>query len=279
MVTVEEALKKGKWQILYPSLIICFGGMPIIYLSLLPFEYTLTPILSIFLPPILALLYASIITPKWKIWAYSNVDNVHLLYLKAVEGGIISNDNSSASKLMIMSASQRMKLNQLNKKVSNNKGFVDVAFKDNPKIPKQIIIYKDKLSATVILVLGISSFCLGLYLLFFDRDNHHYHIGVTLIFSPFMIYTSLKKRKDNQPQLTLNKSGIKIKGQQLIGWRSVIDAEAYVKGYGKGSKEYLKIRSGSGVFQIDIGEYNTSISELNNLIYIYRGRSKQIKKA
>ncbi|NLR95028.1 hypothetical protein [Flammeovirga agarivorans] len=277
-ITIKQALQKGRNQILFPSLLIGFGGMPILFYALRPINSPFTPLLSIFLPLLLALFYTSIIIPIWKIWAYSRVDNAHLLYRKAVEQSIISNDNTFASKLVIMTKSQKEKLKLLQEKISENYHFVNTDFIDNKSIPEETIIYYDKVWNTIQSIFGLIGIVVGIYLLYEKEIN----IILSIVIIGYSLYSSQKNYKESRnkdPQITLNKDGVKIKDDAIINWRYIKKAEAYVKGYGNNSKECLKINSNKGVYDIELEDYDTSISELNDLIYIYKGRSKRLKKA
>ncbi|MFK7774629.1 MAG: hypothetical protein AB8F94_20990, partial [Saprospiraceae bacterium] len=113
-VTVKEAIRRGQRLINFPSLSIMTIGFVFSILLFNEDIHKAIPIISL-LSTIIILpwLYWSFAIVQWRIWAFSNVRNVHELKRQAIEGKLIWPDDSIFNTTEIRNSRQQTTLAQL----------------------------------------------------------------------------------------------------------------------------------------------------------------------
>lgn len=115
MILIDQALRTGQlWVKMPPTLIImaCWGlallawgmGTPQPWISLCWF-------IGISGWP-MSVLYRAYATPKWKLWAYGNVPNIHSLRHAALVGGILLPEKSLFGRIQLCSAADAARIRQ-----------------------------------------------------------------------------------------------------------------------------------------------------------------------
>jgi hypothetical protein len=111
MITVDRAIKRGQRIMNIPVFILLMGtmcgGFYLIAIKILP--TWMIPVF-IFGSAIPAWIYWSFAITKWRIWAFSNVDNVHELKQQAIESSLIWPDGSFFEKTEIRTKKERQLL-------------------------------------------------------------------------------------------------------------------------------------------------------------------------
>lgn len=116
-VTVEEALQKARTTINVPALCImlgCLGQALIIAPSgraPLPVLYVSCALGVLSWP--LSWLYRSIMTPRWKLWAYSGAGNARQMKEAAIAAKVISPDGSLFERTEICPPAMRAEIRRL----------------------------------------------------------------------------------------------------------------------------------------------------------------------
>ena len=148
-ITVEQAISRGKWLIKYP---IFFIFIFLIFIESVYFKDTINKavetIITVLLGILISWLYWSFAITKWRIWAFTNVRNVHELKIKALKNGLIFKEEGLLEKTEIRNFEEKEKLKQLEKK------FLDKdIYEDDFSIPKEIRIYNSTIKSVLSLIL------------------------------------------------------------------------------------------------------------------------------
>ncbi|MTH17295.1 hypothetical protein [Flavobacterium sp. LC2016-01] len=259
-VTVEQALKKGRWQLKNLPMIVTFaiigGGIYLSYAKI--FEGWIIPV-GFALGFLSGWLVWSYYVNHWKIWAYENVRNIHELQRKAVEEKLIWQSGSWFEKTEFKDYQQKQKLKQLEKKFLEK----DV-FKDDISVPKETMIFYSRITLLFILFVSIIISLTGLYFL----SKKEYLCLLLLGIGLYLSYIQVKKLRDKSPQVIINAEGIKLKDQKLVIWKNIRNDRVLTEIRGKNSRTYLAFNHE----KIDIAEFNIKSQELEKLLHVYRVR-------
>lgn len=259
-VSVEQALRKGRWQLKYLPMIATFGcvGGGFFLSDQNIFDGWIIPV-GFLVGFSMGWLVWSYFVMEWKIWAYENVRNIHELQRKAVDEKLIWANGSWFEKTEFKNYEQKQRLKQLDKKFLEK----DI-FKDDISVPKETIIYYSRITILVLLILFLGISFLGTYLLF----EKEYFGLVLLILGLFLSFDQVKKLNDKAPQITLNDKGIKLKNENLISWNRIYNDRVFNQSNGKSSTSYLAFNDE----KIAIDELAIKFNELENLLHVYRVR-------
>ena len=183
-ITVNEAIKTGIWCIKLPIIIIvlgfiCFG----IYIS---FIYSFSKyyfILIVFTGIISAFLYSLFIVPKWKIWAFGNVRNVHELKTKAISKKIISTEMDWMSRNEFFFGSDKQKWEEIQKKFL----FPD-EINANQVIENEISVYNSGFKLIIPIVFYAICFIWSILTIIFDENSRGMGIMFLTIFGLFLYF-------------------------------------------------------------------------------------------
>lgn len=259
-ISVEQALRKGRWQLKYLPMIATFGCiMGSFFIS-----YQTT--IGGWVIPIgfisgfsIGWLVWSYFVMEWKIWAYENVRNIHELQRKAVDEKLIWESGSWFEKTEFKNYQQKQKLKQLEKKFLEK----DI-FKDDISVPRETIIFYSKITISVLLILFLGVSFLGVYLVV----EKEYFGLILLIFGLYLSFDQFTKLKDSTPQIIINDKGIKLKNENLIPWNKIYNDRVFSQSNGKSSINYLAFNDE----KISIDELSIKFEELENLLHVYRVR-------
>lgn len=140
-ISVDDAIKKGHQVITYPIRILFFVFSLATFYTLFRNQSSVLLILGMIISiPVLPMLYSSMIVPKWKIWAFGNIRNVHELKKRAILEEIISPSNSFSAKTEIWTKKDKAKWKALQIKFLSDDVFID-----DPTVGTETIIYYSKL--------------------------------------------------------------------------------------------------------------------------------------
>lgn len=262
-VTVEQVLRRGRWQLKYLPMIATFGFIG------LGFILSLDGICGGWIYPVCFILgfvsgwlVWSYFVVKWKIWAYENVRNINELERKAVEEQLIWSSGSWFEKTEFINFEQKQKLRQLEQKFLEK----DI-YKDDVSVPKETVIYYSRITIIFLLVLFLGLSVLGVYFLIEEQYIGLLFLGFGLYFS----YDQIKKIKDKNPQIIINDKGIKLKNENLVSWDRIYNDRVYSQSNGKSSTNHLAFNDE----EIVIDDLGITFSELEKLLQVYRVRSER----
>ncbi|OXA71164.1 hypothetical protein B0A67_12925 [Flavobacterium aquidurense] len=259
-ITVNEALKKGRAKLVYLPMFVTFA---IIILSIVLSTYEIVSSWIILIGFVAGFLCGwltwSYFVNKWKIWAFGNVRNVRELKRKAIEQKLIWKDDSWFEKTEFKSLEQKTKLKSLEKKFLEK----DI-YQDDINVPKETIIFYSKTSLVFLLVISIGMISIGVYFLL-KKD---YYMSILIVMGLYLCYDQIKKLRDNNPQITINAKGIKLKNEKMVSWNKIYDERVFTQKGGRNSTNYLAFNDE----MVDIGDLTIKFEELEKLLQVYRVR-------
>jgi hypothetical protein len=259
IITVDEAISKGKQLVAFPVYAIMFifagVGIAMVFIDDNQWKFILTSFIgALFLP---WLCWSFMIT-RWRVWAFESVRNVHELKKRAISEKLIWPDGSVFEKTEIRTAIQKARLKTLAAKFTEP----DV-FTDDPSVPAETILRYSKVKSMGLLPLGAVFIAVSIYLF----TQHEYKVaGLGIVASIGLLYMGIKQTRNRKIQLILSNKGIKSVDTPFRRWRRISGAEI-VKGY-------LTYNFTDGSESIEINELDISRSKLENLLHVYRGRAE-----
>lgn len=132
-VTITQAINCGLKKITTPSNIILYSATVLCILVLI-WDFSWRDLLAIPLGLLVSYLYSMYATPKWKIWAYSSVTDIHQFQRSAELAGLLLK-GSHESTSGVMNSRQMEILKNLQKKFLE-----EPVFADDPSIPGETAI-------------------------------------------------------------------------------------------------------------------------------------------
>lgn len=275
MVTVDKALTRGQLTVNVPVFIIMFGVMGLcFYLATqkhIPFYFAPA---SIVFGPLVAWIYWSLAITRWRIWAFSNVDDVHELKALAISGQLIWQDGSFFERTEIRTNKERILINELEKRFKESKK--KKQFVDDPSIPPVTKIFYSKLNLIYEILLMTACLSFGVYLLI-TKDSWIFGTGLILVGAYFVI-KDFKKLTTFESQIIIDNKGIDITGNHYP-WTEIQDCTTTIEGSGKNSSTFLILETPSETIKKNIDDYDTSFRQLRHILNIYKGRFDQATTA
>ncbi len=271
-ITVDKAISRGHLIVNVPVLITIVGipalGFYLSNLNLIP-KWGIS--VSFFLGFSLAWLIWSFMITKWRIWAFSNVRNVHELKKKAIQEKLIWNDGSKFEKTEIKTSKDKKLLKEIAKKFEEK----DI-YKEDKSLPTTTEIKLSKTKNTIELIVSILILIGGLYMIF-EQTKKGYIIGtIFIIIAIYSFIKDLRKYFNNTVQLKINNNnnnnGIETFENLFYSWTIITNEEVIQTGYGKTLESFLIFYHYDNLKEIPIKELNTTDRELENIIRTYRIR-------
>lgn len=265
-VTVITAIKKGKYFVSYPaiiiSLIVMIPGFAIAALEWIEndqlFWFVLTGLG-------LGVVYWAVAVTKWRIWAFSSVQNVHQLQTKAIDCGIITAEGSFFRELEYRTKKDKEILIKLNEKFKQKDIF------EKPKnLPKITKLYVNKPIIIFHLVLNLFLFYLTCFSIFF-KGIELFTVFLFLVLCYFL-QDQFRKVLSNKPQIILSKNGIETREHPPYKWSDIKDLKVYTKRSNKSAKFYLEYITPSKFISICLEDIQVDIDKLREALRIYRNK-------
>ncbi|NLR93710.1 hypothetical protein HGP29_21095 [Flammeovirga sp. SR4] len=266
-ISVEQALSKGRKQILYPMLFIIIVGVNIL-LSLFLFVFKHFDILTILtcltFPILTAVLYLAYAIPRWKLWAYTKVDDLNGLKQKVAVFGIFTDNHPFWNQIAILSPKKKQLLEQ----VCNNNKSNTVYFKYS-NLPSYTVLENKNSEPFLKTMIGLALCLTGIYLLLQEEYPIDFIIPtIALIFGVFISISSIKLLFSNKTIVVLSHQGVVI-DKELIPWKNISKIEANTKPIGETFRDYLLLITNGNSYELSIDHLNYSVEEINELIDLY----------
>ena len=271
-LTIDEIINNGKKVILYPTIfiaVICLLSSLVICI-LCHENQNLISIFGVVLMFLFSILYSMTVVPKWKIWAFSNIRNVHELRKRALYENLIFPENSFLDRNSFMSNSDKSKWLEIQKKFQ-----LEDLFEDDISVPKQIDVHKSKSKNLFNIFLYFTICILGILMFFYLKSP--IAIFCLAIFS-FLLYCEIKIYKNiNIPIFTINQIGIKTI-DKIYNWNLILD-EKIITSYSGRSRSYsIKFKYINEDVNLGIDAIDIKRKQLYDYLRIFRGRSIENKK-
>lgn len=267
ILSIELAIKNGHRMISYPMVILF---LVIFIIGLISFdtdyENILLKILWLISIILIPLLYRCFYIPKWKVWTFENVRNVHELKKRAMQEHILYDDDSIFKKFEIFTFEDKAKWNLIQDKFN-----IKDIFNDDQNIPSEIKIYYSKTKNLWFIIIMCILILIGFLSILSSRE---YLFGAAFLVSGLYFgYNYFKFALNTKPQIILNKFGIETVSTKLINWNEIWDEKVICEGLGKKAKYYLTYKYGNGKEKLSIDNFTTNQIKLEKLIQIYKGRN------
>lgn len=265
-VTVEKAIRRGKWIIIYPSFLIFALGIFLTICISVIYDNLKFATTGIVLGILLPFVYRFFVITPWKIWAFENVRNVHQLRQKAYEEGLtFSQDNVNFFEFR--STNQKEKLKKLDEKFLQE----DV-FQDDLLLSKEMIIYFSIFKAVCTIIIW-GSIGFGSYIYFASIGKKAIIIVLLVV---YIVFLNIRNLVNRNPQIKLSNKGIQLKSEEFFSWGNIRDEKLVVeRNYGrlfKRRKKYLTFFADDSYQSILIDPLNISFDDLENALQVYRVR-------
>lgn len=225
-------------------------------------------VIGVFIGFVFAWITWSVLITKWRIWAFTNVRNVHKLKREAIRSMLIWEDGTSFEKTEYKSKKDKAILEALEYLFLE-----DEIFYEDLKVPAETKIYFSFASAFFIVLFLIVGVASGIYLMF-EEKNKDFLIGLFLFIICLFIFTqAFKKLKNRAPQLILNDTGITLSDNTFISWSEIYELEILREGFGNSAQHYLLFcDSNYNYSKIEVDSFNITIRKLENSLQTYQIR-------
>ena len=207
--------------------------------------------------------------PKWKVWAFGNVRNVHELRRKALSKNIIVTENIWTTKAEIFIGADKQKWQEIQKKFLIPD---EVSF--NKNLPDSIEI----MNSTFKLLLPIIAYSFFIFviaiMMMIDRNFLGMGFFFLIILGLFLYFDIMNFNKRKNAILRLNLDGIKTE-DHFYYWKDIKDERLFTSyGYRRLPYHYLKFNSikNNDEFSVSINNINIKRSQLLDLIIEFRNR-------
>ena len=266
-LSIEKAIKRGKFVVHYASisfLVLLTQITIVIAVALNLSKFLLTIVLTISIA--LYLIYKSIALTQWRIWAFTNVRNVHALKKYAQQNGLMPKDDSSSFMPDIRTANQKRKWEALRVRFLEDDIFID----DTSVKSETLILYSRAiLTRWFALTLFLSAF--GIFLI--TNGGSRAQIGwVFCILSVLFIALKFWNFGDRSPKIVLTDRGIKTERMGFYEWHQISDETVVQQTNGKYTHHYLSYTTPQGNEFLIIDDLAINKKELVCLLVLYRGR-------
>jgi hypothetical protein len=266
-VTVEDAIKRGKRMITYPTmiigLIILAGEIVLKRIIHFPdWELYIIMILSITL---IQRIYWCFAVTQWRIWAFDNVRNVHELKEQAIKAKLLFKDGSFMEKLAIKSEKEKEKLSLLKSKFEQP----DVFF-DDSTVPDETIVSYSKSAKLIGISSGIVAILIGLVVLYISVNVLSFILLIMVV--GYLFSLNLEEVFNKKPVIILSNKGLKTLNTSFFEWGEIKNERVILQNGIGNNIYYLVYDYPGGSAKLNIHRIDMSREELENLLHIYRLR-------
>jgi hypothetical protein len=272
MVTVDAAIKKGRAQLLWTPFLVLVGSMGLFmalffYLNSgdIIWVNVVCTFAVLFLPIAITLYYYSLMLPRWRIWAFSNVRNVHELKQRAILMQIYPGEKSFMWRLEIKSHAQKNILKHLEEKFQQP----DI-FEEDYSIPYQTTYSYPKAETVFLPFIAIGNLAIAVFA-FYDRE---WLLGtVTLCGGLVVSRVAYKRIKARGPQLIISNEGITTQKHGFHAWRDIRNEQIFFVSAGHASYHGLSYEMNGETIKMSLKELTGLRSyKVDHVLRTYRGR-------
>lgn len=290
LVSVNQALAKGRQMLLLPRIVMVIG----LFFFMFPFalffiavtgEHALTTktllvfgsvlIVTSFIFFYLPFRFWSKRTTRWKLWAFSHVNDVTELKRAARKASLCFGYGSFLDKIQLQSALERDQWRRLQQRT----GAPDIFIDDTGTDSETIIYYSTpKLLIRIFFYLFMLAMGIGAEIFNFRSDESSTFLiiigAVWIFYSLYIIVRSAIAISTHQPRIILNDLGIFTMETGFIRWDDIFNIKITVSTHAKRGNEYtLQIQYPGGWENIEVTHYEKR-RDLESLIRTYKGRFK-----
>ena len=258
-ITVEQALKKGLWNVKVP-LALTFGGFLIagtIVAYFLGIEMFYGTLIGFVLGGVCTVLLSSYLTVRWRIWAFTNVDDVHELKQTAITEQLLPKDGSWYGKYEVVSIANKEQLLSLEQRFSE-----PFAINDDFTLPDKVVLNKYPYTLIVIRGALILFGCAFLRMSFAAGSALILTGAGTLLLNKKFVNTRTKRK----PFITIGNNGIAIDQGELREWHNISNEQIIWEDTFRNKYYYLTFEYPGGAERINLSNAGIKTSYLNHLL-------------
>lgn len=270
-IHINTALKKGKRMLRYYPLtlltVLMFGSL---WLGAVYCDgewlgtFVLVGFISAFTLP---LIFYQLMLPRWRIWAFENVRNVHELKKRAMLIKIYPAEGAFEWKLEIKTTRQKERIAALDKKFELPDVFID-----DESLPEQTVFDHPKLLKCMLIALGVVGMGFAIYFFL----TYAIEVGtIALVSTGVLIYPIYETSIQKGPVFTISNNGISTDDQAMHAWEEIAHERVEYRG-GSGYAYILTYEVNGQTIYIDIPN---DADEVDHALHIYRGRHVERKKS
>ena len=270
MVTVDAAIKKGRVQLFWVPLFIMLIIIILMSLGLAFAENGSDWVLvcgigGFFLIFLLPFLYYFIMLPRWRIWAFTNVRNVHELKQRARLGQIVPKEDSFLWRFEIKSAEQADMLRNLEERFLQ----ADI-FEDDYSIPYQTDYSYSQSDKFVFIFFTLAGFA-GAIVLF---TMHQVFTGLIVLAGAVGFGVLAYKRFNiTGPVLSISNEGITSLENGFHAWSNITNEQVFWVSAGEASYYALSYETNGQTIKLSLKELTgLSSYKVDHVLRTYRGR-------
>lgn len=222
------------------------------------------------LPTFLCLFYYFLMLPRWRIWAFSNVRNVHELKQRAILGQISPKDGSFLWRFEIKNGMQKQQIEELEQKFA-----IPDVFTDDHNIPFEKSYFYSKIDTVLYLLFTIGA-VLGALIFLLQGE---YLLGILLLACAVVFGAMAHKRMTaGGPVLTISNDGITTKERGFYAWRDIHNEQIFWVSAGQSSYYGLSFDVNDETVKMSLKELTGLNShKLDHVLRTYRGRYEASK--
>ena len=266
-LSVTKAITIGRLLILTPAPIIIFSltayGINLFKKGIIPIWGI--PLLFVFSLFIFTIYWSFSIT-KWRIWAFSNVRNLHELKKRAIEEKLIGEDHSFSTKCEIRSRKDKETIKQIHMRFRQK----DI-IQENQSIEDSIEIYPSAKVGYVELIVSGVIMSGSLYFLQYVKNLNPILAYIMFTIGLFGVLKEIHKFINFNPIIKIDKTGITVRYHKRY-WKEIYDEKIIKEGFGDSSKRYLQFYSDDTIEKTCIDNLSLNYNEIETALQTYRIR-------
>lgn len=144
-ITIRKAIHRGLKVIALPSKVIVISSMGL-FVLLLFLSFSWWVILILPAGPVISIIYTLCVTPRWRIWAYESVSDIHQFQRSAELAGLLMKQSHDKAGGIIV-PNQRRRLKTAQARFSE-----EVHFTDDPSIADETLFYPKSANGQVLVL-------------------------------------------------------------------------------------------------------------------------------
>jgi hypothetical protein len=275
-VSVKQAVSRGRKIVFLPALTI-FIGVPVITNLVLPRPYSIIiPSMVLLVSLLLAAVYRAYAVPRWMLWAFTNVRNVHELKKRAVDAMLIPGEsNAGLRKYEKWTENQKREWTQLELRFNQPDEFVD-----DPTVPAETHVYFSIIKRVLAQPLYIILIIFGA-LPFFWREVDPYSFKAIwsylfgLLFSGAGIgltWLNIRQMLNRNAQITMSDEGLTTATEPFHTWAVINDLHVVPRRSGRYRRYYLEYYANNHKVELELDGFNMSRHEIDRYLETYQSR-------